>query len=183
MKMMRKAFTLMEVNLAMLIMAGGILSIVGLYSFGFRENRQSREDVAATAYADAVISPLVMAISATNLKWSVFKEQFYYPDGSGWGGYFNSQGIVANNPEGTAKSVFSQTMGKMSGAAKGAFEVDTAYPSAVAAATGLKGGLVVMHDQGSALVRIAFRATKQAGTLLSMPLYYTEVRFQGLPDE
>ena len=40
--MMKKAFTLIEVNLAMLIMAGGILSIVGLYAFGFRENRHSR---------------------------------------------------------------------------------------------------------------------------------------------
>ena len=54
---MKKAFTLIEVNLAMLIMAGGILSIVGLYSFGFRENRHSRVDVAATTLADSVISP------------------------------------------------------------------------------------------------------------------------------
>lgn len=59
---MRKAFTLMEVNLAILVMAGGILSVVGLYSLGFRENRQSAEDVAVAAYADAVISPLVRAI-------------------------------------------------------------------------------------------------------------------------
>ena len=51
---MKKAFTLIEVNLAMLIMAGGILSIVGLYAFAFRENRQSREDVIATAMADSV---------------------------------------------------------------------------------------------------------------------------------
>ena len=68
--MMKKAFTLIEVNLAMLIMAGGILSIVGLYAFGFRENRHSREDVAATTLADSIISPLVMAISATNLRRS-----------------------------------------------------------------------------------------------------------------
>ena len=44
---MKKAFTLMEVNLAILVMAGGILSIVGLYSLGFRENKQSGEDVAS----------------------------------------------------------------------------------------------------------------------------------------
>ena len=81
---MRRAFTLIEVNLAMLIMAGGILSIVGLYAFGFRENRQSREDVAATALADSVISPLVMAISATNLKWSVFRQEKNFPDDKGW---------------------------------------------------------------------------------------------------
>ena len=66
--MLRKAFTLMEVNLAILIMAGGVLSVVSLFAFGYRENRQSREDVASAAYADAVMSPLVMACSATNLK-------------------------------------------------------------------------------------------------------------------
>ena len=62
--MLRKAFTLMEVNLAILIMAGGVLSVVSLFALGYRENRQSREDVAAAAYADAVLSPLIMACSA-----------------------------------------------------------------------------------------------------------------------
>ena len=71
---MRKAFTLMEVNLAIMIMAGGILSVLGLYSLGYRENRQSREDVAAAAYADSVISPLVMALSDPKVKWSKFKD-------------------------------------------------------------------------------------------------------------
>ena len=52
---MRKAFTLMEVNLAIMIMAGGILSVLGLYSLGYRENRQSREDVAAAAYAELLL--------------------------------------------------------------------------------------------------------------------------------
>ena len=50
----KKAFTLIEVNIAMFVMAGGILSVIGLYSLGYRESRQSREDVASAAYADAV---------------------------------------------------------------------------------------------------------------------------------
>ena len=37
-----------------------------------------------------------------------------------------------------------------------------------------------MHKQGSAVVRIGFRATKNAGMLLASPTYYTEVRFQGV---
>ena len=53
---MKRAFTLMEVNLAIMIMAGGILSILGLYSLGYRENSQSREDVAATAKAPVAVS-------------------------------------------------------------------------------------------------------------------------------
>ena len=182
---MRKAFTLIEVNLAMLIMAGGILAVVGLYAFGFRENRQSREDVAATALADSVISPIVMAISATNLKWSVFKNEFYYPGEKGWGEYFNSDGIVATDPESKAENAFSQLMGKMSGAAKGTFDVDTAFPSSAKTYSELSCGLVIMHPQNSATVSIGFRATRsdKPGTLLAMPLFYTEVRFQGLANE
>lgn len=181
--MMKRAFTLIEVNLAMLIMAGGILALVGLYAFGFRENRQSREDVAATALADSVLSPLVMAVTATNLKWSVFRNEFNYPDDRGWAAYFDSNGIVSQDPESKAESVFSATMSQLSGAAEGVFNVDTAFPNAAVSAAGMSCGLVVQHDENSAVVRIAFRATKLPGTLLSMPLFYTEARFQGLSDK
>ena len=97
---MKRAFTLIEVNLAMLIMAGGVLSIVGLYSLGFRENRQSREDVTSTAFADAVISPLTVMIGATNVTWASFRREFYYPPNKkGWGAYFDgSSGLVKSSP-------------------------------------------------------------------------------------
>ena len=180
---MKRAFTLIEVNLAMLIMAGGILSIVGLYAFGFRENRHSREDVAATTLADSVISPLAMAISATNLKWSVFRQEKFFPSEKAWGDYVNSKGVVSANPESRAESVFSQTMSWISGAAKGPLGVKTQFPSTALNGTGMSCGLVVQHDEDSAIVRISFRATRLPGELLAMPLFYTEVRFQGLPDE
>ena len=167
----------------MLIMAGGILSIVGLYSLGFRENRQSREDVAATTLADSVISPLVMAISATNLKWSVFRQEKHFPSNRAWGDYVNSKGVVTANPENRAEGVFSSTMSWISGAAKGSLGVKTAFPSSALSGTGMSCGLVVQHDRDSAVVRISCRATKLPGGLLSMPLFFTEVRFQGLPDK
>ena len=179
---MRKAFTLIEVNLAMLIMAGGILSVLGMYSLGYRENRQSREDVAATAFANAVIDPLVMALSATNLKWSVFRELDDYPGSGGWGEYLDSsKGLVTTSPDAKARSVFAAVMGKATSAAKGSLDCNTSWPSAAAA--GMKAGLVVMHDRHSPVVRISFRATRHTAELLTMPMFYTEVRFQGLPDE
>ena len=55
----KKAFTLIEVNLAIFIMAGGVLAMISLYSLGFRESRQSREDVASAALADSVLKPLI----------------------------------------------------------------------------------------------------------------------------
>lgn len=183
--MMKKAFTLIEVNLAMLIMAGGILSIVGLYAFGFRENRQSREDVAATALADSVMSPLVMALSATNATWSSFRQLKNYPSDYGWADYFNKDGIVSQDPQSMAQRVFESVMGKGGIRHEGSYEGDKSFPFAAMSGTGMSCGLVVLHDEDSAVVRIAFRAvkTEMPGQLLGMPLFFTEVRFQGLPDK
>ncbi|MGN1285834.1 MAG: hypothetical protein ACI4XG_04530, partial [Bradyrhizobium sp.] len=79
-----------------------------------------------------------------------------------------------------AKAAFSSVMGKMKGAAQGSFDVSTAWPDS--AAGGLKAGLVVTHEENSAVVKIAFRAARNASELLAMPMYYTEVRFQGVVD-
>ena len=180
----RQGFTLIEVNLAMLIMAGGILSIVGLYAFGFRENRQSREDVAATALADSVISPLVSALTATNVTWSSFKRIGNYPSEDGWKDYFNSKGIVTDDPQGKAENVFSSAMGAIR--FRGSYDGDTSVNwGNIRSGTGMSCGLVVLHDENSAVVRIAFRAVKTdlPGALLSMPLFYTEARFQGIVDQ
>ena len=172
---MKKAFTLIEVNLAMLIMAGGILSIVGLYAFGFRENRQGREDVAAAAFADAVVSPLVMAIGSTNVTWNSFKRKFYFPSEEGWGAYFNGDGIVASDPKGMAQGAYGQV--------KSWLNYNQSLPSYSTAETAAKMtyGIVIIHPENSATASIAFRAAPegQFGQLLAMPLFFTEVRFQG----
>jgi len=166
---MRKAFTLIEVNLAMLIMAGGILSIVALYTFGFRESKQSREDVESAALAEVVISQLEMAISATNLKWSAFRNEFNVPSDEGWGAYLDNNGRVSSEPNGDThlRAAMSHFGGQVS------------QPAGFT----LKYGVVVMHEQDSPIVRIGVRATKTRDQLLSMPLYYTEVRFQGEVDQ
>ena len=176
---MKRAFTLIEVNLAMLIMAGGILSVVGLYSLGFRENRQSREDVAATALADSVISPLVRALSATNVTWTSFKELQNYPSDKGWGAYFSSDGLVKTDPTSQADGAFSSVMGAIE--FNGTYEGPREYSSV----SGMSPALVVLHDEDSAIVRIGFRAVKKdsPNLLMSMPLFYTEVRFQGVSDK
>lgn len=175
---MKKAFTLIEVNMAMLIMAGGIFSIVGLYAFGFRENRQSNEDVQSAAYADAVISPLVMAITSTNLSWSSFQSEWNYPDNNGWSQYFDEKGLVKSDPDTLAKSVYQSVMSKLSRSGVTPAELPEQMGSGK-----LHAGLVVMHEANSAVVRISFRASQLPSKLLSAPLYYTEARFQGVMSE
>ncbi len=186
---MKKAFTLIEVNLAIMIMAGGILSILGLYGLGFRENRQSRDDVAAAAYADAVLGPLVGVLSQTNITWKTFSKIGTYPksgssgsgrqQSDGWYCYVNSgTGLVTSNPETKAKDAFRSLVAD---ATKDSGTKGATWPSNVAG--DMKAGLVVMHERGSAVVRLAFRATRRQEELLAMPLFYTEVRFQGVMDK
>lgn len=178
---MKKAFTLIEVNLAIMVMAVGVLGIISLYAFGFREERQSREDVASAAYADAVMGPLVTALTATNVKWSVFRALKSRPGPDGWGQYLQNRttGKVVSNPESLAQSAYSETIG--------ALNLGGGFPSGMQVtkqkAGNLKAALVVMHDEDSAIVRISFRAASKENLLFSAPLYYTEARFQGVMDE
>lgn len=178
---MKRAFTLIEVNLAIMVMAVGVLSIISLYAFGFREERQSREDVASAAYADAVIGPLVTALTATNVKWSVFRRLPDSPGAYGWGHYLEnrSTGKVVSNPESLAQSAYARTIS--------ALNLGEGFPSGLQVtkqkAGNLKAALVVMHDEDSAIVRISFRAVDKSNLLFSAPLYYTEARFQGVMDE
>ena len=68
--MLRKAFTLMEVNLAILIMAGGVLSVVSLFALGYRENRQSREETLVLSYPTSSLFP---AISQYKKNQNIYK--------------------------------------------------------------------------------------------------------------
>jgi len=173
---LKKAFTLIEVNLAMFIMAGGILSVIGLYSLGYRESRQSREDVASAAYADAVISPLVMALSDTNLAWSAFNSLPACKPDEGWGGYVNNNGTVKGSPSSTAKSVYDAIKSKLP-------TLKQSWPDDAKGGTsgkgGLEAGLVFLRSDNSGVATIAFRAARNKGELMYAPMYITEVRFQG----
>jgi len=159
---MRKAFTLIEINLAILVMAGGILSVVVLYSLGYRETRQSREDIVSTAYSDAVLAPIVAKLSSTELSWEDFNKIGIKPD-TGWGGYLNEDGTIQENTE--AESHLSGILGGVSinKPPTGKFH----------------SGLVVYHAPNSGVVKLGFRTSRRLEDLLTAPLYYTEVRFQG----
>lgn len=178
---MKKAFTLMEVNLAVMIMAFGVLGLISLYSLGYRESSQSREDVEAAALADRNLNALVTMLSSTNMSWSAWNSIGTLPAGgtgsSGWTAYFdvsqndnnNSDKTGAvSNPSGKAQGVFDTIKGKCSGCDGTNVDFDPGH---------LECGLVV-YQQG-ARCAIAFRASRRAGTLIYQPLYYTEVFFQG----
>ena len=172
--MRKTGFTLVEVTLAISVMAVGVLTIISLFGFGYRESSQSNEDVASAAYADAVISQLVMAIGQTNVSWSTFRDLQGETAEVGWGYYVNeNSGRIKSGVDGKAKDEYSKWTKKLNW--------PNAWPAG--AAGDMKAALVLQHDQGSRIVRIGFRATRTEHTLMSQPLYYTEACFQGDTDK
>lgn len=186
---MRKAFTLLEVNLAILVLAVGVLGMAGLYSFGFSESRQSKEDVAAASFAGAYLVPLAQALSSTDLKWSQWvamandgiseseSRQLGGASGilpaNGWGDYVQVSGDryqVISNPRAKAKEVFDKIR-SATGVAINEPSVPNIYEY----------GLVATRC--GARMQLAFRLARRRELLLAQPLFVYEVFFQGDPEQ
>ena len=192
----RAAFTLMEVNLAIFIMAVGVLAMTSLYPLGFRESEQSRDDVRAAVVADEVLGKLTAALSSRNITWDRWKSAVENAvrtsnqggAGAGWFSYFASRGrdsyVAIRRPNDHAGKVFEA----LAAACPGATERPTWSPESKYAH-----GLVVQWgkrivatgpNQGESVddysrVSISFRLARRSGALMTSPIYYTEVHFQG----
>ena len=177
---------MLEVNLAIFVMATGVLGMCALYAFGFRENRQSVEDVAAVAFADTYLAPLVQGLSATNMTWSEWceigtrtsGESIRTADGvwpeRGWIDYVEQSGSsyrVRANPNGRADGVFGDVIAKVPSPYKGSRpSIDSDFSYALVA------------TRCGAKIQLAFRAARRRDTLMSQPVIVSEVHFQGDPD-
>jgi hypothetical protein len=198
----KKAFTLIEVNLAIFIMAGGVLAMISLYSLGFRESRQSREDVSSAALADSVLNPLVVALSSRDLTWSQWKALPLKTlnsgadagDGSGaniqvmpdegWLSYFTVEGssgnkkyYVSSDPASTANGVYNKLVG--------ADRTGWNLPGSVTLPRGMTYALVASREsENSPIITLAVRCVRRSlrNTLMSQPVFSTEVHFQGDPN-
>ena len=199
----KKAFTLIEVNLAIFIMAGGVLAMISLYSLGFRESRQSREDVASSAMADAILNPLVVALSSRNLTWSQWKSLKLVKANSGinagdgqgstiqvlpkdgWLAYFDTKGsnenktyYVSSDPAGKANGVYAELLK--------ADRTGYSLPGSVSLPQGMTYALVASREsEHSPIITLAVRCVRKSlrSTLMSQPVFSTEVRFQGDPNQ
>ncbi len=197
--LLKRGFTLIEVNLAIFIMAGGILAMISLYSLGHRENRQSREDVAATACADDVINRLVYALSSTNITWKTWKKLPYVLEGEcnngavAWRDYIqtdvkdedgNYTWRMKANPYPTAQRVFNDIWGKISSdVGKDNNAPNISCPSKPGTGSGkLTFALVAFRDgPESPVMSISMRVARDLRwrSLMSQPIFFTEVHFQG----
>jgi Tfp pilus assembly protein PilV len=194
----RAAFTLMEVNLAVFIMAVGVLAMASLYPLGFRESQQSRDDVRAAIVADEVLGKLTAALSSRNIEWKKWRDEIESAvarsneggAGAGWFSYYTSRGSNSyavksrSDVNSHAKAVFDALAGAVSGATqKPSWSPDSKYAHGIVVQWGKRivatgpGESTALNDYSR--VSISFRLARRSGALMAAPIYYTEVHFQG----
>ena len=198
MNCIKKGFTLVEVNLAVFIMAGGILAMISLYTLGYRENRQSREDVAATACAEDVMNRLVLALTSTNITWKSWKNLPYVIEGQrrngavAWSDYLDTdvkedgdyKWRVKADPYPTAQRAFNAVKSAIdSDVQKDSRAPSLSCPSKPGTGNGqLTFALTAFRDgPESPVMSISMRVVRDRRwrSLMAQPIFFTEVHFQG----
>ena len=183
-QMARKlGFTLMEVNLAIFIMATGVLAMVSLYPLGYRENQQSRDDVWAASEADRIFNQIHAALSERSIKWNDWVRTVENLKGSvgNWELYCeSSDGYVPKNKS-QLNSLAANALNSLSSVARtkpSDLTLDSKRAYAVVVQPGrIKYNGVTVEDYSR--VAISMRISRNSGSLFAQPVYFTEVHFQG----
>ena len=183
-QMVRKlGFTLMEVNLAIFIMATGVLAMVSLYPLGYRENQQSRDDVWAASEADRIFNQIHAALSERSIKWNDWVRTVENLKGSvgNWELYCeSSDGYVPKNKS-QLNSLAANALNSLSSVARtkpSDLTLDSKRAYAVVVQPGrIKYNGVTVEDYSR--VAISMRISRNSGSLFAQPVYFTEVHFQG----
>ena len=183
----RAAFTLMEVNLAIFIMAVGVLAMTSLYPLGFREGQQSRDDVRAAVAADEVLGKLTAALSSRNITWKEWTDAVgdaVKATKEGWFSYYTQRGsdtwVVKDRSSvnSTAEDVFRALAQACNPKPDFVFTDNNKYAYGLVAQWGKRTVAGSTHNDYSR-VSISFRLARRANALMTAPIYYTEIHFQG----
>ena len=67
-KHLRAGFSLIEVNMAIFVLAGGALALLGLFPLGLRESLAARHEMRVAAFSERVINAARVAALDTELK-------------------------------------------------------------------------------------------------------------------
>lgn len=182
----------MEVNLAVFIMAAGVLAMVSLYPLGYRESQQSVDDVRAAAYADFVFNQIAAVMSSRTLTWQEWKQCVDAAvqqtnageKGGGWGAFCNTSGGYApkdrSQINSKSKQVFDALMkyaGKAGVKQKGLDSKDLTV--AIVAQKGLMRFSAYDWQDDNSRIMLSLRVSRNASSLFGQPLFFTEIHFQG----
>lgn len=73
-KQAKTGFSLIEVNMAIFIVAVGIMSMVALYPLGLRESTQGAADLKQAMFADYVLNQVVALASQNTITWQQWQD-------------------------------------------------------------------------------------------------------------
>ena len=196
----RLGFTLMEVNLAVFIMAVAVLGMVALYPLGFRESQQSRDDVVEAVLAEGILNPIVATLSSTNLTWSAWQgflgSGTLFPN-NGWMAYCGNENSLTPKSRSEINGVTEQVLGKLpsgsfSSAADARKILARCNNLGIACALVASYGESPTYGNGAGAngfsitdrtrIVLTLRLARRAGQLFGQPAFYTEVHFQGDPN-
>ena len=178
----------MEVNLAIFIMAVGLLAMVALYPLAYRESRQSQDDVKAAAAADCVLNTLTATLSSRNIKWQDWEQGIRGAiQSKGWLDYCDkTQSSYAPKKRGEINSLAKNVFGKLvdinQDGNKPPWPVSDELACAIVVQWGqipIFNGTTMHMENDYSRVAISLRTTRRAGDLFAQPIFYTEVHFQG----
>ena len=205
----RCGFTLMEVNLAIFIMAVAVLGMVALYPLGFRESQHSRSDVVEAVLADGILNPIVATLSScsTNMTWTAWtkilgedvNDTTPCQPNNGWLAYCGNKTDLTpaslSSIKGTTASVMSaikKINGDFSSLGDAERIVNLCNDKNIACALVVSYGEVPTFGYGSAnnyhlpdrsRIVLCLRLAPRAAQLFEQPPFYAEVRFQGDPNK
>lgn len=181
--MKRSGFSLIEVNMAVFVLAIGVLSMAVLYPLGLRESIQSQADLKQSMFADYMLNVAVSAASSTNVNWSEW---------SSWAGTYNMVGSDAGTELNIGDSVppfvlnaVKNALSQYNGSQLSGFQHTRNQTFAMYC--------VMAQGPSDRVMGILFKSldvdTSKMTTrekikrLESQPTYYAEARFLGYPDK
>ena len=159
-------FSLMEVNMAIFVMAVGILGLVALFPLGLRESTQGQADLKQSMFADYMLNQAVAAASRSDVTWTEWE---------GWAGSHRprEQSTVSlgnSVPPFIAKYLTTPDWAN-------APKKDQQYKIACCLVPGFSDRIIGIMVQSSDLVK----SVSKYNQFSNNPVYYAEVMFQGDP--
>jgi len=157
-------FSLMEVNMAVFVMAIGVLSMAVLYPLGLRESTQGQADLKQSMFADCILNQAVAAAAQTNITWSQ------------WSSWANSYTLRGNSIN-LENSVPPFIRNRLNLSHLPKMQEDRNYKIACCLVPGASDRIMGIMVQSSELVDTVTSYSQFSNN----PVFYAEVMFQGDP--
>lgn len=182
--MKRSGFSLIEVNMAVFVLAIGILSMAVLFPLGLRESMQSQADLKQSMFADYILNVAISAASSTNVSWKT--------EWSPWAATYDmtgsDAGVEMNIGESIPdfmKNVIDNAVSRYNSSQLSGFQHTRNQTFAMycvlaqSPSRRIMGVMVRSLDMDTSKMS----ATEKITRLEKQPIYYGEARFQGFADK